>query len=35
VHVEHAPVEVQVDVSASGHPHGRHCPPGQAKKGRC
>jgi len=35
VHVHHAPVEVQVDVSAGGHPHGRHCPPGQAKKGRC
>ena len=28
------PVKVEVG-AASGHPHGRHCPPGQAKKGRC
>ncbi|NIP13969.1 MAG: hypothetical protein GWM88_04215 [Pseudomonadales bacterium] len=27
---------VHVEVgSAGGHPAGRHCPPGQAKKGRC
>ena len=24
-----------VEVITYGHPHGRHCPPGQAKKGRC
>lgn len=32
-----APVStVHVEVgSAGGHPAGRHCPPGQAKKGRC
>lgn len=32
-----APVHVEVGVVASGdhHPKGWHCPPGQAKKGRC
>jgi hypothetical protein len=39
-HVQaHAPVYVEVDVAPSRkhskHPKGRHCPPGQAKKGRC
>lgn len=29
-----APVQVEVHASGVGHP-GRHCPPGQAKKGRC
>lgn len=33
------PVHVEVDVAPtyeqSKHPKGRHCPPGQAKKGRC
>lgn len=28
----HGSVEI---VTYGGHPHGRHCPPGQAKKGRC
>lgn len=28
----HGSVEV---VTYGGHPHYRHCPPGQAKKGRC
>ena len=36
---QHSPVHVEVDVAAaqaqSNHPKGRHCPPGQAKKGRC
>ena len=35
----HTPVHVEVDVAATQsqpkHPKGRHCPPGQAKKGRC
>jgi hypothetical protein len=35
----HIPVRVEVDVAAthppSKHTKGRHCPPGQAKKGRC
>ena len=26
---------VELSVQAEGHPKGRHCPPGQAKKGRC
>lgn len=26
---------VRVTSPGSGHPHGYHCPPGQAKKGRC
>ncbi len=36
-----APPEAAVDVNVSvtaaqrGHPKARHCPPGQAKKGRC
>ena len=32
---EPSAIKVEVDVSANKHPHGRHCPPGQAKKGRC
>ena len=28
-------VKIEVDVSAPEHPQVRHCPPGQAKKGRC
>ena len=28
-------VVVTDHVTAAGHPKGRHCPPGQAKKGRC
>ncbi len=32
--VEVVPVEVEIVVH-EGHPKGRHCPPGQAKKGRC
>ena len=31
---ESSEVKVVVDAPNS-HPHGRHCPPGQAKKGRC
>ena len=27
--------EVIREISSTGHPQGRHCPPGQAKKGRC
>lgn len=27
--------EVVVEVVETGHPHDRHCPPGQAKKNRC
>ncbi len=26
---------VELSIQAEGHPKGRHCPPGQAKKGRC
>lgn len=26
---------VRVTSPGAGHPHGYHCPPGQAKKGRC
>ena len=26
---------VELSIQAAGHPKGRHCPPGQAKKGRC
>jgi hypothetical protein len=26
---------VHVDLEQHGHPHVRHCPPGQAKKNRC
>ncbi|MEE8077867.1 MAG: YMGG-like glycine zipper-containing protein [Pseudomonadales bacterium] len=33
-HPESIPV-VELSVQAEGHPKGRHCPPGQAKKGRC
>ncbi len=32
--LESIPV-VELSVQAEGHPKGRHCPPGQAKKGRC
>ena len=38
---QHRAPEVAVDISIgdvaknSGHPNARHCPPGQAKKGRC
>ena len=28
-------VVVVAPVVSNGHPHVRHCPPGQAKKGRC
>ena len=28
-------VVVVAPVVSTGHPHVRHCPPGQAKKGRC
>lgn len=35
-HLDSGAVEVRVDTSSgSHHRHGRHCPPGQAKKGRC
>lgn len=27
--------ESAAEFARSGHPEGRHCPPGQAKKGRC
>lgn len=31
-----APVPViSVETHEHGHGHGQHCPPGQAKKGRC
>ena len=30
-----AVVVVEVEVQPNAHPKGRHCPPGQAKKGRC
>lgn len=29
------PVRVEAGAVSGGHPAGRHCPPGQAKKGRC
>jgi outer membrane lipoprotein SlyB len=32
--VKMVPVKVEIVVQ-DGHPKGRHCPPGQAKKGRC
>ncbi len=35
---EPKPPETRFDVNYSAgqkHPHGRHCPPGQGKKGRC
>ena len=28
-------VRVEAGAGSGGHPSGRHCPPGQAKKGRC
>ena len=37
-HEEHKPPETKVEVnyrSEKQHPHTHHCPPGQAKKGRC
>ena len=31
----HQPERAPVAASHIGHPHGYHCPPGQAKKNRC
>lgn len=34
-HADHQRVIHVVQPGANGHPHTEHCPPGQAKKGRC